>query len=297
MYSIEYINSLTGDNIMNAKEIDTLFDIKKNRAKGDCLFESLSQSLNDGKMDFHENIRKEICNFYKVFDETIDYETDSIEQKLAFSIIGDPTDDDRKLHKENICKSKIYANISDIYIASILYSKNIILFLLSDSKKEYRIMPIINTASNEYIYIRLIGRNHYEAMIPYETIIPKPIISHRSTVKAKSKSKSIEKIHSTSVSSKKSNNKTKSKSPTSFDKKKSKSSIRKNSSLNNSSLNNSSLNVFEYIKKLQTSEIDPILILKSHENTLKYENDLTTEQKKEIKEEIKKLKKKSLKKR
>lgn len=107
MYSIEYINSLTGDNIMNAKEIDTLFDIKKNRAKGDCLFESLSQSLNNGKMDFHENIRKEICNFYKVFDETIDYETDSIEQQLAFSIIGDPTDDDRKLHKENICKSKI----------------------------------------------------------------------------------------------------------------------------------------------------------------------------------------------
>jgi len=79
MYSIEYINSLTGDNIMNAKEIDTLFDIKKNRAKGDCLFESLSQSLNNGKMDFHENIRKEICNFYKVFDETSDYETDSIE--------------------------------------------------------------------------------------------------------------------------------------------------------------------------------------------------------------------------
>jgi len=211
---------------------------------------------------------------------------------LAFSIIGDPTDDDRKLHKENICKSTKWGNISDIYIASILYSKNIILFLLSDSKKEYRIMPIINTASNEYIYIRLIGRNHYEAMIPYETIIPKPIISHRSTVKAKSKSKSIEKIHSTSVSSKKSNNKTKSKSPTSFDKKKSKSSTRKNSSLNNSSLN-----VFEYIKKLQTSDIDPILILKSHENTLKYENDLTTEQKKEIKEEIKKLKKKSLKKR
>ena len=177
MISLEDINRITEDTIIRKTQVDKLFTYKKNPAKGNCLFESIAQIFGDIKG--HVEIRKRVCDFYTDFDETVDYPDNSIEQMLKFSLIADPYDDEDDeddedeeertvtLHKTNICEDAKWGNLSDIYAVSILYSTNIILFKL-ESKTEYRVVPVLNPASTEYIYIRHVNGNHYEAMIPKE---------------------------------------------------------------------------------------------------------------------------------
>jgi hypothetical protein len=175
MVSLEDINRITEETNIKKAQVDKVFKYIKNPAKGNCLFESIAQIFGDIKG--HVEIRKRVCDFYTDFDETAEYPDNSVEQMLSFSLLADPDDEDEEeedeeertvtLHKTHICEDAQWANLSDIYAVCILYSTNIMLFKL-ESNKEYRVVPVLNPASNEYIHIRHVHGNHYEAMIPKE---------------------------------------------------------------------------------------------------------------------------------
>jgi len=174
MTTLEIINSLTEELVMDAHDIEDVFDIVENSADGNCFFESLSQLLYNKSPRKHKEIRQNICKFYRTFDTNLaSHVEDSIEYRLAMLIIGDRFDTPEigatgDEHTIAICKNRIYASLGDVYVASIFYKCDIIVFIQRDD--EYSIQPCKNVNSTKpTLYIRLIDDEHYEAMFPKKT--------------------------------------------------------------------------------------------------------------------------------
>ena len=287
MTSIEIINNLTQETIIKKPAIDKLFKYIKNPAKGNCFFESLSQIFNNGNLNRHLNMRQDICDFYKIFDETADYPHNSIQQYLSYSLIADPYDDDGELHKTNICEANTWANLSDIYASSILYSRNIILFYLLESNKEYRIVPVLNPDSREYIYIRHVHGEHYEAMMlknndsvnvqsNHHNPASKSSPPYSSTQKKQGRPPSPKSSPPHSATQKKRGRPPSPKSPpphSATQKKRGRPPLTKKNSPPKS-------------PKKHSSPISPSLLLKSLKNTLYYDNNLSESQIKDINNKI-----------
>jgi hypothetical protein len=176
--------------------IDKLFTYVKNRAKGNCLFESFAQHFLEEYVarcktvdTAAAEIRKNVCEFYKEFDETEEYDEGTIENNIAMMVRYDNDDEDGGFHTDNICNDSEWASLGDIYVICKLYYCNVI--LLKNDEDHYRIVPIlIPSATNTYV-IRHVNGNHYEACIPKETTAnanttrKRSPPKHRNTKKAK----------------------------------------------------------------------------------------------------------------
>jgi len=138
------------------------FTKKRNKADGNCLFYSVSQILY-GDDTYHKEIRKEVCKFYKTFKQNSP--KNDVETAIAMSMIGDPTDNDGKIHKETVCDNLKYANVTDIMIIGYIYHANINLYIPINNDlyaiNTYKIHEPIMTMN-----ILFNGRDHYEALLP-----------------------------------------------------------------------------------------------------------------------------------
>ena len=108
-------------------DIDYYFTSKKNRASGNCLFESLSQSVY-GNMTKQAFIRKLVCDFRK--NITNFSPTNSLDFRVKEFLEADESD-------FTICNNKEYALALDVQ------QKNIILFTDKENK---------NNSEHEKVY-------------------------------------------------------------------------------------------------------------------------------------------------
>jgi hypothetical protein len=99
-------------------DIDDMFTARTNRASGNCLFESLSQSVY-GNMTKQADIRRLVCDFRK---NVSDFSPNNLlEIRVKEFLEADVSD-------LSICSDKEYALALDVLIAAVVLKKNIILF-------------------------------------------------------------------------------------------------------------------------------------------------------------------------
>lgn len=115
-------------------DIDYYFTSRKNRASGNCLFESLSQSVY-GNMTKQAFIRKLVCDFRK---NITDFSPkNSLDFRVKEFLEADESD-------FTICNNKEYALALDVLIAAVVLQKNIILFTDKENKN--------NNSEHEKVY-------------------------------------------------------------------------------------------------------------------------------------------------
>ena len=195
--------------------IQVMFEIKKNSANGNCLFESIEQQNN---IYNHVQLRNRVCDYYKSFNPNATYRSDSYEEKIAllfnsednveYSIAtGKPL---KTKHSKAICKKQSYASIMDIFVIALLLQVNIIIMIYNSHNKKYQINVLSNKpASENTLFVKFDGEEHYEAMIPrieftHSNIQSKSKSKSKSNSNSKSTSKSTSKSKSTSTSTSKS---------------------------------------------------------------------------------------------
>ena len=167
MYEVYNISS---EIHMSVDMVNSLFNVLENPADGNCLFYAISQCLYNGSYAKYSEIRKKVCDFYKIFDFEREYPEGTLEYKLKMELLFDEDN-----HKKQVCKggtkNPVWGIGADITAISILYKVNIITFnLFINNLNEYSVIPVKSPEFVKTIYIRLdasIGEEeHYEAMIP-----------------------------------------------------------------------------------------------------------------------------------
>jgi hypothetical protein len=167
MYEVHNISSEIN---MSVDTINSLFRNLENPADGNCLFYAISQCLYNGSYAKYNEIRKKVCDFYKIFDFEREYPEGTLEYKLKMELLFDEDN-----HKKQVCKggtkNPVWGIGADITAIAILYKINIITFnLFINNLNEYSVIPVKSPEFTKTIYIRLdasIGEEeHYEAMIP-----------------------------------------------------------------------------------------------------------------------------------
>ena len=160
------IDQLQSDRTFTCHEIESLFNVINNGADGNCLFYSVSQQM-VGNQSKAKEYRQMVCDFYKTFNTNRQYPSDSLEEKIQMSLIGEES------HKDQVCKNLDWAQSPDIYVLVKLLNIRIIIFnFLRDrvTATPYTAHP---TAKNERtLYIKFNGTDHYEALNPKS--LPKP---------------------------------------------------------------------------------------------------------------------------
>lgn len=144
------------------KEFSDRFLILINEQDGNCLFESLSNLINEN----HTVIRQKVFNFYKTFDRTKKYNEDTIEYAILLGLIYDNTDGEFR-HEDIIGCDNIWASMTDILVCSLLYNIDINIYKYDEILNKYIIDHVKYQHKNyRTIHILYSNNNHFEALIP-----------------------------------------------------------------------------------------------------------------------------------
>jgi len=163
MSILHTIHALKEEKLYERKHIEPYFYFLPNQAQGDCLFESMSQLLYKNS-EKTQSLRQEVADFYKSFDDSLEYPVNTIEDKIKLTLLADPYDDSGELHKTNIAKDNVFANLGDIFVLSKIHRCNIL--LLKQEGMFYRVIPIKNKGGSVFYHIRMISDEHFEACLP-----------------------------------------------------------------------------------------------------------------------------------
>jgi hypothetical protein len=133
-----------------------------NQEDGNCLFESMSNLVNEN----HTIIRQKIFNFYKTFDRTKKYDVDTIEYAIVLGLTFDNIDDEFT-HEEFIGFDNVWASMTDVLVCSLLYNVDINIYKYDEVINKY----IIDKVKYQYknyrtLHILYSNNNHFEALIP-----------------------------------------------------------------------------------------------------------------------------------
>lgn len=121
-------------------DIDYYFTPQMNKASGNCLFESLSQSVY-GNMTKQAFIRKLVCDFRKNITDFSP--TNSLDFRVKEFLEADVSD-------FTICNNKEYALALDVLIAAVVLQKNIVLFTDKENKNNSEHEKVYNVEKFEY---------------------------------------------------------------------------------------------------------------------------------------------------
>lgn len=119
--------------MLTESDFNSRFKIIKNKADGNCLFESIENALIYSEYEFKngitnsKKIRKMIGEFYRDFDRDKDYPDDTIEYRIKMGILFDNMDDELQ-HDDNISNDQVWASMTDVLICSLIFQMNINLY-------------------------------------------------------------------------------------------------------------------------------------------------------------------------
>ena len=161
--------------MLSRRNFNTQYDIVRNNAEGNCLFESIAYLINnlpkeenEEQDEFtHEDVRLLVYDYYKEMDHDIKYPNESIENAVILGVSYDNDDygenGEITPHDRNISNDKVWGSMTDLLICSIifdvdinLYKKNGNEFILEKIKYQYKNTNTINILYN--------GINHFEAL-------------------------------------------------------------------------------------------------------------------------------------
>ena len=101
-------------------EFSEKFLIMVNQEDGNCLFESMSNLVNE----HHTIIRQKVFNFYKTFDRNKKYDENTIEYAVLLDLTFDNVDGEFK-YEDIIGFNNVWASMTDILVCSLLYNVDI----------------------------------------------------------------------------------------------------------------------------------------------------------------------------
>lgn len=153
-------------------EFNAKFSVVKNKADGNCLFESIEHSLNFSEYELKhgihraKKIRQMVGEFYTKFDRDVDYSDTTIEYMIKMGMLFDNIDniDDGNIsHDSNICNDRVWASMTDVIICSYIFGMNIELYV---KENDSITMSKIESQYHFTSTIRLLysGNNHFEAI-------------------------------------------------------------------------------------------------------------------------------------
>jgi OTU-like cysteine protease len=161
--------------MISTHEFNRQYEIVRNNANGNCLFESVAYLINnlpeedlpgDRKMS-HKDIRMLVSDFYNNFDRDIKYPKETIENSVILGLLYDNDDEDENgeyiTHDKNVSNDRVWASMTDLLVCSIIFDVDINLYInyengfkLEKIKYQYK--------NNNAIYILYNGINHFEAL-------------------------------------------------------------------------------------------------------------------------------------
>ena len=157
--------------MLTKSEFKRHFNIIKNDANGNCLFESISYLINNlpkkKKKLCQKDIRLLVHDFYKKFDRDIKYPDGTIEQSILLGLIFENQDEDKNCvyisHDRNIINDMVWGSLIDILVCSVVLDVDINLYVyhgndvrLEKIKFQYRNKHTLNLLYN--------GVNHFESL-------------------------------------------------------------------------------------------------------------------------------------
>lgn len=161
--------------MLTTREFNQRYEIVRNNATGNCLFESISYLINqlpkeedEVQNEFtHEDIRLLVCDFYKNFDRDIKYPNGCIEESIILGLTYDNDDTDEYgehiLHEINIMNDRVWAGMTDILICSIVFDVDINLYMKNENG--FKLEKIKYQYKNKHtLHILYNGINHFEAL-------------------------------------------------------------------------------------------------------------------------------------
>jgi hypothetical protein len=167
--------------MLSRREFNTKYDIVRNNADGNCLFESISYLINNLPKDSsqdeeqdeftHEDVRLLVYDYYKEMDRDIKYPNNAIENAVILGVIYD-NDDYNEIyeiipHDKNVSNDKVWASMTDLLVCSIIFDVDINLYIKYGN--EFKLEKIKYQYKNKHtINILYNGINHFEALL--ETI-------------------------------------------------------------------------------------------------------------------------------
>ena len=156
-------------------EFDTHYEVVRNRANGNCLFDSISYLMNcipseDGysQVELHqEDVRSQVYEFYKDFDRDIKYPDDTIEQAIVLGLMFENQDEnehgDYISHDRNVINDRVWGSLVDILVCSMLFDVDVNLFI--NHGNAFRLDKIKFQYKNKHtLDILYNGVNHFEAL-------------------------------------------------------------------------------------------------------------------------------------
>lgn len=157
--------------MLTKSEFKRHFNIIKNDANGNCLFESISYLINNlpkkKKILCQKDIRLLVHDFYKKFDRDIKYPDGTIEQSILLGLIFENQDEDENgvyiSHDRNIINDMVWGSLIDILVCSVVLDVDINLYVyhgndvrLEQIKFQYKNKHTLNLLYN--------GVNHFESL-------------------------------------------------------------------------------------------------------------------------------------
>ncbi len=147
---------------LSYSEFGKNFLILVNQEDGNCLFESMSNLVND----HHTIVRQKVYNFYKTFDRNKKYNENTIEYAIVLGLTFDNVDGEFK-HEEFIGYDNVWASMTDVLVCSLIYGVDIFLYKYDEISKVYVIDKLkYQYKNNRTIHILYSNNNHFEALIP-----------------------------------------------------------------------------------------------------------------------------------
>jgi hypothetical protein len=167
-----FFDSFVEETVLPIQTIDKYFTVQTNSGQGNCLFYSISQCIY-GNTSNHKKIRKLVYDFYQIFDENATYPDNSIESKIQLQLLLETNENEKNKHQNIICANNIWGKLVDLYVISLLFDVNILVFNKFD-KFNYTIHPIkvcgfVHSLKEHTIYLRYDSivreQEHYEALL------------------------------------------------------------------------------------------------------------------------------------
>ena len=161
-------------------QIKQSYNIIRNKAKGNCLFEAFADGLKryDSNMDYR-NLRSTVCDYFLLISEKLDNPRSRLsvlEQYIKFSADDSYKPSNmtyRTYFSETICKDFYWGGDKEIHALANILGLSVTLFIHSGFQGIYTKMDEINPTSSVKLFI-IYHSAHYEALIPKGSIIVPP---------------------------------------------------------------------------------------------------------------------------
>lgn len=165
--------------MISFEEFNRKFEIIRNDAKGDCLFESVAYLINNLPKDededeeprvlSHKDIRNFVYKFYEGFDRDIKYPTETIENYIIMGLLYDNDDEDEYgeyiSHDKNVSRGKVWGSMTDLLVCSVIFDIDINLYKITESGYGIKLDKMKYQYKNKHtINILYNGVNHFEAI-------------------------------------------------------------------------------------------------------------------------------------